>query len=514
MSATPGDNQGHYAELEYTAGYYHELGPAHLRFCGLIAGVDVAVPEAPTYLELGMGQGVSLAVHAAANLGDYWGVDINPAHVATARELAASFNGTLHLDARSFEAFAARDDLPLFDIITLHGVWSWVSDTSRRVIVDLIRDRLKPRGVVYLSYNCQPGWASRSPVRHLLKLGHAARPGGDAEGRIEAALEFMEDVAAADGRFFADNRPAASHAASLRKVGAQYIGHEYLNADWHVPYFSEVAQALAEAHLGFVTSARLLDRVNAIHLPPAGLALLDRQKDTVLRESVRDFLVNQQFRPDVFAKATRTLSPSEKAARLDAQAFVLICGLDEIDFQLTGAQGEVVLSETTYGPLAVALANDDFRPKTTTELMAASGVSTLRRSDVIAALINLVGMGVLRPAQAFTPEVRARCDACNRLVLDRAVTGPHLKHMASPVTGGGILTPRSAQLFLRAWLAGARTTGEIAHSVWQVFETTNERAVRNGHEAVTPEDNLAAIGHMARRFLDQTVPLYRALAIL
>ena len=167
-----------------------------------------------------------------------------------------------------------------------------------------------------------------------------------------------------------------------------------------------------------------------------------------------------------------------------------------------------------YDPLAVALADEDFRPKTTTELMAASGVSTLRRSDVVAALINLVGMGVLRPAQAFTPEIRARCDACNRLVLDRAVTGPHLKHMASPVTGGGILTPRSAQLFLRAWLAGARTTDEIALSVWQVFEATNERAVRNGHEAVTPEDNVAAIGHMARRFLDQTVPLYRALAIL
>ena len=504
----------HYAELEYTAGYYHELGPAHLRFCGLIAGVDVSVPEAPTYLELGMGQGVSLAVHAAAGDGDFWGVDINPAHVAKARALAASFDGALHLDARSFEAFAARDDLPLFDVITLHGVWSWVSDTSRRTIVELIRDRRAPGGVVYLSYNCQPGWASRSPVRHLLKLGHAARPGGDAEARIEAALEFMEDVAAADGRFFAENRPAASHASSLRKVGAQYLGHEYLNADWHVPYFSEVAGALDEANLSFVTSARLLDRVNAIHLAPAGVALLDRQKDKVLRESVRDFLVNQQFRPDVFAKAARTLSPAEQAARLDAQAFVLACGLDEIDFQLTGAQGEVVLSEGTYGPLAVALASEDFRPKTTTELMATSGVSGLRRGDVIAALITLVGMGVLRPARTFTPERRTRCEGYNRLVLGRAVTGPHLKHMASPVTGGGILTPRSAQLFLRAWLAGARTTDEIALSVWDVFKQTHERAARNGKDMVTREDNLAALDVMAERFLDQTLPLYRSLAIV
>ncbi|WP_309627637.1 class I SAM-dependent methyltransferase [Brevundimonas sp.] len=514
MSAPTAQQPRHYAELEYTAGYYHELGPAHLRFCGLIAGVDVAVPEAPTYLELGMGQGVSVAVHAAANDGDFWGVDINPAHVENATSLAASFDSALHLDAQGFETFAARDDLPLFDAITLHGVWSWVSDASRRTIVDLIRHRLKPGGVVYLSYNCQPGWASRSPVRHLLKLGHDARPGQDAEARIEAALEFMEDVAAADGRFFAENRPAASHAASLRKVGAQYLGHEYLNADWHVPYFSDVAEALSAADLGFVTSARLLDRVNAIHLPPAGVALMDRHKNPVLRESVRDFLVNQQFRPDVFAKGARMLSSSEQAARLDARAFVLVCGLDEIDFQLTGVQGEMILSEATYGPLAVALASGDFHPKTATDLMTAPGVSALRRSDVIAALITLVGMGVLRPARTFSPHIRARCGAFNRLVLDRAVTGPHLKHMASPVTGGGILTPRSAQLFLRAWLAGARTPDAIALSVWEVFQATHERAARNGKDMITRDDNLSALGDMARRFLDQTVPLYRALAIV
>ncbi len=507
--------EGHYAELEYTSGCYHELGPAHLRFCGAISGVDCAVPTAPTYLELGIGQGVSLAVHAATNEGSFWGVDINPDHVAHARDLASASGADLRLEAMSFADFAGQADLPQFDVITLHGVWSWVSDASRQVIAELIRDRLAPGGAVYVSYNCQPGWASRSPVRHLLNLGHGriADASDSPERRIETALEFMEDVAAADGRFFAENRPAASHAASLRKTSAQYLGHEYLNADWHVPYFSEVAEALSGAGLEFVASARFLDRLDALHLPPAGVALMHRQRDTILRQSVRDFLVNQQFRPDVFAKRPRPLSEAEQAERLDAQAFVLVCGLDEIDFELTGAQGQVALPEMLYGPLAMALAGDDFRPRTTAELMRTPGVTGLRRSDVAAGLITLVGMGVVRPAQGFTPETRARSQGYNRLVLDRAVTGPHLTHMASPVVGGGILTPRSAQLFLRAWSAGARSTEEIAASVWAVFETTGERAVRNGRDLVTREDNLAALGDMARRFLDQTVPLYRALAI-
>ena len=508
--------EGHYAELEYTSGCYHELGPAHLRFCGLIAGVDCTVPAAPTYLELGIGQGVSLAVHAATNDGSFWGVDINPDHVAHARGLAEASGGDLQLVAASFADFTKRPDLPLFDVITLHGVWSWVSAASRQMIVDLIRNQLAPGGAVYLSYNCQPGWASRSPVRHLLKLGHGRIAGAsDApERRIETAMEFMEDVAAADGRFFAENRPAASHAASLRKASAQYLGHEYLNADWHVPYFSEVAEALAGAGLEFVASARLLDRLDALTLPPAGVALMHRQTDPILRQSVRDYLVNQQFRPDVFAKEARPLFEAEQSERLNTQAFVLVCGLDEVDFELTGALGQVVLPEALYGPLAFCLASENFRPKTMAELMALPDLAKLRRGDVLTGLITLVGMGVVRPAQAFTPQTQARSQGYNRLVLDRAVTGPHLTHLASPVVGGGILTPRSAQLFLRAWLEGARSTEEIAALVWQVFETTGERAVRNGRDLVSREDNLSALDGMARRFLDQTVPLYRALGIL
>ncbi len=366
----------HYSELEYTAGYYHELGPAHLRFCALVAGVEGGAAPT-TYLELGMGQGVSLAVHAAANEGDFWGVDINPVHVTHARALADAIGGRVSLSTQSFSEFAARDDLPVFDVITLHGVWSWVSDASRRVIVELIRDRLAPGGLVYLSYNCMPGWAARGPVRHLLKLGHAAHPDDGPEARIKAAMTLAEEVAAADSRFFGENRPAASHLASLRKAPSQYLGHEYLNADWYVPYVSDVAEALAGANLAFVSSARLLDRVNAIQLQPQGVALLDRTKDPIVRELVRDFLVNQQFRPDIFARDAFPLSAEAVSARWDAQAFVLACGLDEIDFHLTGAQGEMILPETIYRPLALALAEEAFRPRTLLDLMSTTGVSAL-----------------------------------------------------------------------------------------------------------------------------------------
>lgn len=508
-------SEGYYSDLEYTSGYFHELGPAHLRLCGLLAGVDCAVPDAPTYLELGFGQGVSLNIHAAANEGDFRGVDINPAHVAHARQVAAVHGGAVTLSDESFATLAARDDLPDFDVIVMHGIWSWVSEANRRVIVDLARRRLKPGGVLYLSYNCQPGWASRAPVRHLLRLGHGMTPASDApEARIEASLDFLEDVAAADSLFFAENRPAASHTAGLRKVSRPYLGHEYLGEHWHVPYFSDVAEALAEAGLEFATSARLLDRRDTLRIPPAGLVLLHRQRSPIMRESVRDYLVNQQFRPDVFVKGGSRLAPADQAARLDAQPFVLICGLDEINFELVDAQGKEAMPESLYKPLVLALAADDFRPKTPPELMAAPGLEKIRRSDLLDALVTLAGIGVLRPTQASGDAARARCLAYNQRVLDHALTGPHLHHLAAPAVGGGVLAPRSAQLFLRAWRAGARTTEDLALSVWEVFQQTNERAAREDKALVSREDNLAALEVMARRFLDQTLVLYRALEIV
>lgn len=505
--------EGYYADLEYTSGYYHELGPAHLKFACQSSGLRCSVPQAPTYLELGFGQGVSLGVHAAANQGDFWGVDINPAHVANAQEVAQEAQLRVHLSDEAFATFAKRQDLPQFHIIALHGVWSWISEDNRRILTDLIDRRLAPGGIVYVSYNCQPGWAVRAPVRHLLTLGRDYEGRGrlGPEAQIEAAMEFMQEIAAVEGRFFSDNRPAADHVRGLAKQSRRYLAHEYLNADWHIPYFSEVAKDLGRARLSFATSARLLDRVTDINLKPEGVAMLDRQKDPILRESVRDYLVNQRFRPDVFIKGAVALSPQEQEAVWDEARFVLICPLDEVDFRVVGALGGATLPEALYKPLALALEADAYAPKTLAALQAVG----VRRSEIIGALTVLIGKGVVRPVLSEPDEaVVMRCATYNRYVLTRAKNGRHLKHLASPLTQGGLQTSRSTQLFLDGWLDGARSPQDLAQWVWRIFERTNERAVKQDREMATREENLEALSEMASRFIEKIAPMFRALRII
>ena len=123
-------------------------------------------------------------------------------------------------------------------------------------------------------------------------------------------------------------------------------------------------------------------------------------------------------------------------------------------------------------------------------------------------------MEVLRPARVPAAEAVTRSRAYNAHVMERAVTGPALKHLAAPVTGGGLACPRPAQLFLRAWLAGDREASALAASTWTVFQTTGDRAVKNDQEMVTPEENLTVLAEMAERFVRVVLPLYRALGVL
>ncbi len=137
---------GYVTQLDYSYGYYRELNPAMLRLVCLCSAIEPQLRDRPSYLELGFGQGLSINLHAAATEGRFWGTDFNPGQAVRARELAAASGADLHLLDDSFEEFAARTDLPDFDIIALHGIWSWISDANRKTILDIVRRKLRAGG--------------------------------------------------------------------------------------------------------------------------------------------------------------------------------------------------------------------------------------------------------------------------------------------------------------------------------------------------------------------------------
>lgn len=191
-------NEGYFTDVGYTYGYYREINPVFQRYCLLLRGFASVESTNAQHCELGFGQGVSVNIHAAANPGHYVATDFNPAHAAHANELATSYNSSARLYDDSFEQLLARDDLPQFDSISLHGIWTLVSRENQKLIAEFARRHLKAGGVLYISYNCFPDWSPSAPLRQLFTLHDrfAATSTGVAE-RVDAALKFSEALLAA-----------------------------------------------------------------------------------------------------------------------------------------------------------------------------------------------------------------------------------------------------------------------------------------------------------------------------
>jgi SAM-dependent methyltransferase len=504
---------GYVADVGYTFGYYTELHPLRVPLALLDAGL--AFPKPATACELGYGQGLSANIHAAASNTQWWGTDFNPSQAGFAQELAQVSGAGAQLFDQSFEEFCARADLPEFDFIALHGIWSWISDSNRHVVVDFIRRKLKVGGVVYISYNTQPGWAQMVPMRHLLTR-HADTLGASGAGivrRIDAALEFGLKMLEASPGFAASHPNVLPRMKAISGQNRQYLAHEYFNRDWEPMHFLEMAQWLEPAKLGFACSAHFLDHVDVINLSQAQQAFLAEIPDPGFRQAVRDFVVNAQFRRDYWVKGARPLSALERMEALRALRVVLVTSPELVSLKVASTLGEATLSEEIYRPVIDALA--DHKPVTLAQLEKAVKAK-VNFSQLLQVLVVLCGKGDLHPAQdeRVTAKARPQCDRLNRHLMQRARGSEEINFLASPVTGGGVMVGRFEQLFLLAQAQGLKTTSEWASYVAKLLQAQGQRLVRDGQPMESDEETGVELMRRAEAFQHQRLRALQALQVV
>lgn len=112
-------------DVSYLPGYYPFMAPARMRYVASLQGIrPPAINRGFDFLELGCGAGSTLLTLAAANpQGSFTGVDFMPVHTRhIEREIAATDLRNVRVLCADFAAMPA--DLPKFDFIALHGVFS------------------------------------------------------------------------------------------------------------------------------------------------------------------------------------------------------------------------------------------------------------------------------------------------------------------------------------------------------------------------------------------------------
>jgi len=504
---------GYVADIGYTFGYYTELNPQRLRLPFLYQ--KLAPPDVGTACELGFGQGMSVNLHAAASDTKWNGTDFNPSQAAFAQHLARESGSQADLTDQAFEQFCARTDLPDFDYIGLHGIWSWISDTNRAVIVDFIARKLKVGGVLYISYNTQPGWAAMVPLRDLL-TEHSNVMGSSGQGvvpRIDAALEFADRLMATNPHYAKANPQVAERLQKLKGQDRNYLAHEYFNRDWLPMPISRMAEWLTPAKLSYACSANLLDHVDAIHLTVEQQALIAGIPDPLFRQTVRDFCVNQQFRKDYWVKGPRKLSGIAQVETLRAQRVLLVMARADVPLKANSALGAATLHENIYGPILDALA--DHRPRSLAELEQSVADKSINFAQVVQALMVLNGIGAVDMLQdpAVAARAEPRTTKLNAFLCEHSRGSTELSYLASTLTGGGVTVDRFQQLFLLARRNGARNPADWARFTWKILEAQGQRLQKDGVAIESAEENLAMLTTKANLFVEKQLPILAALGI-
>ncbi len=415
---------GYRYDFAYNHDYHPELSPTFLQ---MLSGRRANAAAPPLrYLELGYGTGVALNIHVAATPGEYWGTDISPQHATEANGLAEAAGLELRALELSFADLLKRPDLPQFDVIAAHGVWSWVSPSNRNLIVELARRHLVDGGLFFFNAVAMPGEAEVVPLQRLMRAQNVDDP--------REALALADALRAVGSRYFSPDRRATNQLAALQNASPSYISHEYLNEHWQPCLFDDTAQQLAAAGLRFLTSVRLFDRFDELNFTPAQCELLRSIGDPLLRETARDFLRLRRHRNDVFIKADDV--PVSHIQ--EDQEFILIVPSPAVPGEFDIERQSAVVEK---------LAADDYRPKRLHELGDAQ------------ALFALLDIGLVLPARSGEPAPQTR-DACSRLnaeILRRAETDDSIVALASPITGGGVRLSNHQCLFMQALRQGART---------------------------------------------------------
>ena len=408
-------------DVPYLRHFQPEVAPAWLDCIATVCGVVPPDREAGfAWCDLGCGRGLTAAVLAATHpAGRFVGVDLMPAHIADARQLAADA-GLNNLDF--YNADFAEVDLGMarFDYIVAHGVYAWIDGASQAALRRLIDRHLAPGGLVYLSYNAMPGWAADLPLQRLLLALGATMP-GDSATRFSTAAQLVCRIAAVGAPSLAASPLAAELDTIEERHPRAYLAHEYLAPHWQPLFVTDVRKSMAEIGLVPVGSASFADNFDSFTLRAAEREVLALIDDADARELVRDFLIHRRFRRDVFGRDAARLDDDERGQRLCAMRYALACPADAVEFTARTPAGQLKFDNPVARAIVTTLAAG---PGRLSQIPAGDAGS----QDLIASLLALCCGGAVRPVESNNLSVVA----LNRQILNCISDSDESGYLALP----------------------------------------------------------------------------------
>jgi SAM-dependent methyltransferase len=244
-----------YDELAYESIPIEWTAPERMAVTSVLHGGPLPPVHEYRYLELGCGDATNLLPLARyRSRARFVGVDGSAALMVRGRaEHQAIGLDNLALTNAPFQEVSSRVQ-GTFDYVVMHGVLSWVDDSTRNALLAFAARTLEPNGLLYVSYNTLPGWSVRGLVRDYLRAQTRTIDGLRlrAQAARSAAARLSEVLRASDHPY---SQLMAREFAFVRDSKDSYVAHEFL-AETNRAYWQSEFRALLASHgFSFIADA-------------------------------------------------------------------------------------------------------------------------------------------------------------------------------------------------------------------------------------------------------------------
>jgi hypothetical protein len=493
---------GYVADVAYVEGFYLQQSPARLALACLLGNVEATLPEphdAGSYLELGCGCGVGALLTAASNPGwQVTAVDYNPAHIAIGSAIAraARIDNIRFLEADISQLAASEEarSIPSADFVTMHGMWSWVSDDVRAGIIRLLAAKTRPGGAVHVSYNALPAWQGAIGLQRLV-YETGIRTAARSDLQAQAGLTLARELKAAGSRYLTETPFASELIDSTATMSTEYLSHEYMDAHWAPAFHADVAAAMADAKLDWAASANPLENFTQLMLTQEQRDVMDRHSDPIMRELIKDICLPRQLRHDVYVRGARRLSNDARRTAIARLTLVPVISAGELQTTLRIPAGTAEMSEPLKNLMTAAMRG----PATIGDLLALEpGHSS--PEELAGVLVGSNQCQIVVQPEGTQPDA---ADRLNRVLGRRVLTIVDVKTssgLASLRLGTGLMAPPLVQFIAARLLEGEREDNAEA---W--IKTLSADVIPEKHETVRS---------VVQTAIAQRVPILRQLGIV
>lgn len=296
-----------YSELGYKSMPFPYTTPATLEAYAALVGVSAPNPKTARVLELGATYGGNIISQALFNPdATFVGIELSQEQVEKGNEVIANA-GLTNVSLIQSDIASIGSEIGTFDYIIAHGVYSWVDDGVKDVLLRLIDEHLAEDGIAYISYNTYPGWHTMDEVRQLMMFSNRDKAQFNHKEKVLHGKTVGSIVGSQILKYDNLKERNSKFLGALRSVMQKdeyYVGHDHLEPNNDPVYFYQFNDHLEAHNLAYLCDADLtLSMVRSFDADIADTLDKLALNDHVAQEQYLDFMLDTTFRKSIICKA-------------------------------------------------------------------------------------------------------------------------------------------------------------------------------------------------------------------